>query len=724
MESWTRSIIRYRWLVLGAWIVVVLASFVATRGLGDLLTNRFSLPGTDTQRAEQILEDHFGQRSAGSFVVVARSTSEPIVSFRSALAAAGKRAAAAVPSGAFVGVEPVSPKVASATIVSNLEPADAKSYTDDVRRALGKIEGVQFLVTGQAAIESDLEPVESQDLKNGEFLLAIPIAFLILVLVFGTLAFLIPFMFALSAIPATLGVVWIFANAMELSTYVTQLVSLIGLGISVDYSLLMVYRYREERRSGRSKEDAIVSTMATAGRAVVFSGTAVAIGLALLLAMPLPFIRGFGVAGLTIPIVSVVCALTLLPALLYLTADGLDRVRFVPRGLMRFHGAEREGRFWLRFSRAIMRRPVAFLLLAVALLLSAAIPAFWISVGPGTNKGIPQNLESTRALTILGAAAGQGATAPTDVIVDTGRPGGARDAALLAALGRLENAIRADPETSNVVFGSGSQYVDPTGRYLHLQTSGQSEYGTPSAIAFVHRFRREIAPAARFPEGVRVYAGGGPPSSVDFLHLTYGTFPWLVLGVLALTYFLLLRAFRSIILPLKAIVLNLLSIGSAYGLLVVFFKWGASGALGLQSYDQIEGWIPVFLFAMLFGLSMDYEVFLVSRMREEWDGGRPNEDAVANGLAKTGQIVTAAGMIMMAAFSGFMIGRVLGLQQFGFGLAVAIFVDVTIVRMLLLPSAMALFGRWNWWLPGRLAIVFRVKPSPLAPRPAASPAGK
>jgi RND superfamily putative drug exporter len=216
-----------------------------------------------------------------------------------------------------------------------------------------------------------------------------------------------------------------------------------------------------------------------------------------------------------------------------------------------------------------------------------------------------------------------------------------------------------------------------------------------------------------------VYAGGGPPSSNDFLDLTYDSFPWLVLAVLGLTYVLLLRAFRSLLLPLKAIILNLLSIGAAYGLLVVFFEWGAGGPLGLQSYDQIEGWIPVFLFAMLFGLSMDYEVFLVSRMREEWDKGRSNEDAVAIGLAKTGRIVTAAGLIMIAAFSGFMIGRILGLQQFGFGLAVAIAVDVTIVRALLLPSAMALLGRWNWWLPDRVARIARVAPSPLVqpPRP-------
>jgi RND superfamily putative drug exporter len=225
---------------------------------------------------------------------------------------------------------------------------------------------------------------------------------------------------------------------------------------------------------------------------------------------------------------------------------------------------------------------------------------------------------------------------------------------------------------------------------------------------------------------VQVYAGGGPPGGVDFLELTYGAFPWLVLAVLLLTYILLLRAFRSLLLPLKAIVLNLLSIGAAYGLLVIFFKWGGAEALGLISFDQIEGWIPVFVFAMVFGLSMDYEVFLVSRMREEWDAGRPNDEAVALGLAKTGRIVTAAGLVMFAAFMGFVAGSIVGLQQFGFGLAAAIIIDVSIVRALLVPSAMELFGRWNWWLPEKVARVARVKPSPLAPKshPAMSPTGR
>jgi putative drug exporter of the RND superfamily len=219
-----------------------------------------------------------------------------------------------------------------------------------------------------------------------------------------------------------------------------------------------------------------------------------------------------------------------------------------------------------------------------------------------------------------------------------------------------------------------------------------------------------------------VFAGGGPPGGKDFLHLTYSWFPLLLALVLLATFVLLMRAFRSVVLPLKAIVLNLLSIGAAYGLLVVVFKWGAGEWAGLIAYDQIEGWIPVFLFAMLFGLSMDYEVFLVSRMREEWDNGATNEDAVVLGLTKTGRLVTAAGLIMFAAFTGFVAGSIVGLQQFGFGLAAAILIDVTVVRALLVPSAMKLFGRWNWWMPEGLARVLRVEPSPLGEHRRAHPA--
>jgi len=720
LTRWTGAVIRFRWLVVVAWICLAVVSAIVSRGLADRSSSRFSVPGSETAKAEAILADRFDQTPSGSFILVAHGKRIRLA----ALERAAKRATAAVPTGKVAAVRRESADVASAFIVSELDPEQAKSRTDELREAAGTIPGARLYVTGQPAIEHDLEPVFARDLRVGELYIAVPIALAILVFIFGTLAFLLPFLFALAAIPTTLGLVWVAAGFMELSSMVENLVTLIGFAIAIDYSLLVVYRYREERRGGGSKEQAIVRTMETAGRTVLFSGTAVAIGLALMLAVPLPFMRGFGIGGLLIPIVSVVCAFTLLPALLFLFADRLDRVRLVPRRLLERRADEERG-LWVRLARVIARRPLVVAVGTAALLLAAAAPVFALELGPESNKGVPQNIEGARGLNVLAGAVGDGALNPTEIAIDTGTPRGAGAPAVRAARGRLVRALEADPEVADVRFGEGRQYVDRSGRYLHLIVPGRHEFGSSEAQAFARRLRAEIVPRARFPEGVEVFAGGGPPMAVDLRDMTYGSFPWLVLTVLALTYVLLMRAFRSLLLPLKAIVLNLLSVGAAYGLLVVVFKWGAGEALGLTQTEQVGTWTPVFLFAMLFGLSMDYEVFLVSRMREEWDATGSNERAIAMGLARTGRIVTAAALVMAAAFSGFIAGSIVGLQQFGFGLAAAILIDVTIVRGLLLPSVMQLFGRWNWWLPSRLARIARVEPSPLGPavRPAAEPVG-
>jgi putative drug exporter of the RND superfamily len=728
MARWARTMIRFRWAVLAVWIVAFVAAGTASSGLSDLLTNRFVLPGAESDKARNVLGDHFGQKPEGSFSIVVKTEKGGAAAVVPQVQAAAVRAAKALPTGKVASVTAVSGDVVNASIVSSLDPADAKGHTDDMREAAGTIPGARLYVTGQSAVEHDLEPVMSNDLKVGELFIAIPIAMAILIFVFGSLAFLLPFMLAAAAIPVTLGILWIFANYMELSTYLTNLVMLIGLGIAIDYSLLMVYRYREEHRAGRSREEAVVRTMETAGRAVIFSGTAVAIGLAIMLAMPLPFMRGFGIAGLLIPLVSVLAAMTLLPVLLYWLEDRLDRVRLVPKGVQERRWDHEHG-FWARLAGAIMRRPVLFATGTIVLLLAAAAPVTQLALTPGSNTGVPQNLEAVRGLNVLEDAVGAGALAPSDVVINTGRPGGTEDERVQAAVSRLGVALSIDPEVARVDYEpQGPQYVDFTHQYLHMQITGKHEYGLPAAQDFVDRLRDELIPGAGFPAGVTVLAGGGPPGGVDFLDMTYTAFPWLVLAVLLLTYLLLVRAFRSLLLPLKAIVMNLLAIGAAYGLLVVVFKYGAGEPLGIQQYDQIEGWIPVFLFAMLFGLSMDYEVFLVSRMREEWDKTHDNVLAVTAGLAKTGRLVTAAGLIMFAAFMGFVAGSIVGLQQFGFGLAAAIFIDVTIIRALLVPSVMKLFGRWNWWLPEWAAKIVRVEPSPLAPssapKAALRPAGR
>jgi RND superfamily putative drug exporter len=717
-ERWTRAIIRFRWAVIASWVVVFVVAFMLSSGLADVLKSESSLPGTDAQKVEDILKDNYGQRTYGTFTLVVRGDAGSAEALAPAVEAAAERAAAEVPTGSVAAVQQVSDRVVSAEIASTLQPHDAGDYTAAMRQAVGNIEGAQVWLTGGPALDHDLAEVFAHDLEVGELYIAIPIALAILVFVFATLAFLIPLIFALAVIPTTLAGVWALAHLMPMAQSVQNLVALIGLGIAIDYSLFLVYRYRDDRRAGLSQEDAVVNTMKTAGHAVIFSGTAVAIGLALLMAVPVPEIRGYGVAGLLVPVVSLVCAVTLMPAILYVAEPKLDRVRLVPKRIVQRRESRTEQNFWVRHAHRVMRRPVVFLATSLALLLAAAAPVSRLDLGPGTQEQLPQDVTSVQGLRVLQTAVGDGALNPTEVIVDTGRAGGFDDPAVQAAEGRLYEAVGSDPEIASITdFGQGRHYIDPSERYVHFEAISKHDAGVPESEALVERLRDVVIPAAGFPEGTQVYVGGQAAAGVDFLDKTYGVFPWLVAAVLILTYFLLLRAFRSLLLPLKAIVLNVLSIAAAYGLLVVAFKWGGGEALGLIQYDQITGWIPVFLFALLFGLSMDYEVFLVSRMREEWDATKDNVAAVSLGLAKTGRLVTAAGLIMFAAFMGFVVGSFVDLQQFGFGLAVAILIDVTIVRALLLPSAMRLFGRWNWWLPARVARVFRVEPSPLEPGP-------
>jgi putative drug exporter of the RND superfamily len=711
MERWTRWILRYRWPVLVVWLFVLLAGGYSSSKLPDLLSNTFTMPGTDSERARTILERHYGDRSDGAFTVVFRVPNADDPALRTRLQADLAAASKTVPSGAARPLVRGGDHVLYGDIVSTLELAKAKGYTDDILRALPHGGVVESFVTGQAAIQHDLDPIFDEDLQKGEFQIALPIALLVLVVVFGlSWSVTIPLLFAACTITGTLGAVYLFAQQVTMATYVTNLVQLIGLGIAIDYSLLVVYRFREELERGGSKDDAIVRTMATAGRAVIFSGATVAIGLALLLFMPSPFMRSMGIGGFLIPLVSIAAAATLQPALLSVYGrGGTRRVR-----VWRFGEEGSRRGFWERLAAAIMRRPVVFLAGGAALLVAAALPAFALKLTPGSAEGIPQHPQAVRGFDILKNAVGAGALSPTQVIVDSGRPGGAREPGVQNSIARLIANVSDDPEVAFVRYRPGPPFIDASGRYAQVVIAGKHEYGEPPAQSFVHRLRGDVIPAASWPANVRVLAGGGPPQGVDFIDRSYAVFPWLVLGVLVLTYLLLMRAFRSLLLPLKAVVLNLLSVGSSYGLLVVIFKWGLGKDLfGLYEFEQVEAWIPIFLFAMLFGLSMDYEVFLVTRMREAWDETRDNVRAVGLGLERTGRIVTAAAIVMVAAFSGFVAGRVVGLQEFGFGLAVAIFFDATIVRALLVPSLMALFGRWNWWLPSGVARVVRVAPSPL-----------
>jgi RND superfamily putative drug exporter len=724
MDGWTAGIQRRRYPVVVAWIALVAVALAAQYGgfgpkLSDLLSNRFDLPGTESARALAILQKNFHERDDSSFTVVFQPTGSVPVNRAAALQSLETQAHT-LGKGVIGPLRTTRDGVLYATIGTTLAPDKAQELVPKIRAARPNIPGVRTYLTGTVAVNKDLQPVFDHDLQRGEFLIALPVATLVLLFIFGTAAAtVVPLIMALATVPTTLGIVWAIANFLSMAIYVQQLVSLIGIAIAIDYSLLIVYRYREELiRTPDDAPLALRTTMNTAGRAVLFSGVTVAIGLALLVLLPLPFIRSMGIGGVLIPLVSVAAAMTLLPAVLAIMGTGVNRFRVVPRSVIERRKNSDTG-VWARLAQTIMKRPKLIAVIVSAVLIASAIPAVFLSLTPGSSKGLPPQSEAVQGLKVLEARLGPGTLSPAIVVVDSGRAGGA--ATELPAVERLAREVRADPEVASVQSPTPAKtayLVDRSGRYLRMIIATKTDYGTDQAKKFTGRLRGTYIPDARFGDAV-VLAGGGPPTGVDFIDRAYSLFPWLVLTVLILTYIVLLRAFRSVVLPLKAVLLNVLSITATYGILVITFKWGAGQAIGLTQSNQIEAWIPIFLFAMLFGLSMDYEVFLLSRMREIYDETGDTNLAVTQGLEKTGRIVTAAAAIMVAAFSGFVVGSLLGLQEFGWGLAIAIAIDATVIRALLVPALMAIMGDWNWYLPTWAARAARIVP----PQPAPSESG-
>jgi putative drug exporter of the RND superfamily len=678
LERWTPLVLRFRWAVAAAWLVVLGVGAYTSLLLPGHLASSFAVPGTESDRAASALARGFGERPEGTFTVVFGVEHSSNKQLQARLRQRLERGARVLPGGR-VGILRAGGGVVYGELETTLGLQAAKGYTERLRVALESRNGPAALVTGQPAIQHDLDPQLASDLRRGEAL-AIPLALLVLAFVLGlSVALAIPFAFAACTIAGTLALLYASARFVAITPYATNLVELIGLGLAVDYSLLIVCRYREELGSAPTREEAIGRTMASAGRAVVFSGVAVAIGLALLLFVPVPFIRTMGLAGLLIPLVSIAAALTLQPVLLSFCGPRAVTGIRLPRIVS-----------WARLARTIMRRPLAVLLPTAAVLLAAAAPAFHLHVTPGSLASLPTSNEATRGLAELRDAFGPGALTPTEVVVDSGRNGGVRTPAVRAAMERLADGLFHDPELYVVALGRKPPYVSADGRYARVFAVGRHEFGEPPSRRLVERIREHHVPAASFPVVTSVSTGGAAPQGVDFLSRAYEFFPWLVAVALALTYLVLARAFRSLLLPLKAVILNLLSVAASYGVLVLVF-------------GDVEGWIPIFLFATLFGLSMDYEVFLVSRMREAWDTGRDNVEAVAHGLERTGGLITAAALVMAASFGGFVLGSIPGLQAFGLGLALAVLIDATLVRGLLLPASMAIMGRWNWWLPARIS---------------------
>ena len=713
LERWTRAVVHYRAVVIAAWVLIALLGLLSGSRLTGLLSTSLSVPGTGSAQADTILANHFGENVEGTFTVVLvfnKANDDQIRSYEARIAAAAR----VIPS-AHVIAEKAVAGVLYVNIATSLNLIHASAQTGPLRGALAAQHLTGALVTGPPALNHDLAPVLSADLRHGETV-ALLLALVLLIAVLGLCwAVLVPFLVAGATAAGSIAIVYLLAQRFLMVLYIPNVVELIGLGLAIDYSLLIVHRFRGEIAvDDVTVDDAIVSTMTTAGSTISLSALTVAIGLATLFLVPVAFVRSLGAAGLVVPLVALCAALTLQPALLSLL--GRRGVRPVGvRGLL--GGRDLPSGRWTRIVRFVLRRPVAVLATSTVVLALGASSVLWLQLTPGSVAAVPQYLESAHALSVVANRIGPALITPNEVVVDLGGSHRANSSAMKAARLKLAEAILHFPEVFALAIGTKPPFVDATGRYEQIFVVGRHEFGAAASQQLVHALRDTYIPSSTFPPGTKIYLAGPPAQGVDFLHTVYVAFPWLVMLALVLAYLVLLRAFRSVLLALIAVVLDLVSVGVAYGLLVVVFRFGVGSTLiGSYHVGQIEGWVPVFLFAMLFGLSMDYEVFIVARMRESWDAGAGNAEAITAGLAHTGGVVSAAAVIMVGALGGLVFGHVAGLQELGVGLALGVLIDATIVRGLVLPAVMALLGRWNWWLPESVARLLHAEASPLEER--------
>jgi RND superfamily putative drug exporter len=677
--KWSQTAVKARSLVLALWFVLTAFGLFGASHLDQYLTTSLVVPGSSSATANEILNQKFKENTEGTFAVMYKykqASRVEIEGYKEAL----RKAASVIP-----GSEITQEKAFAGTLYANIGTPfnlkDAAKYTDNFRAAL-ITEGLSgALVSGPPAIESDVVPILSSDLHRGQ-LIAIVLAALLLVATLGfTWAVLIPLIFGLATISTTLGIIYLLAHKYLMVLYVPNIVELIGVGLAIDYSLLMVSRYRRELENSSNP---LAETMKTAGRTAVISGVTVALGLSTLLLVPVPFVRSLGLACLILPLVSIAAAATLQPILLSALGQPGD-AKF--KGLLNFS--------FDRLTNIAIKRPrmvLASSLTVIALLMSALM---WFQVTPSSLSAIPSNLESAQALNTVTSKVGVGVITPSEIIVDLGPHTTAQD--LVDVRFEFVKKIAANKEVFTVANGEKWPYVDPTGRYLRIYVFGNHDLGSSETRQLVSELRTKYIPEAGFPKGTKFYLGGAPAQGIDLLDAIGSSLPLIITLILLITFLVLLRTFRSIVLAIKAILLDLISIAVSFAVLVLVFKFG----IGTYQLEQLEAWVLVLLFAVLFGLSMDYEIFIVSRMREAWDRGATNEESIREGMRSSGTVVTAAALIFITALTGLITGHFAGLQQLGIGLAAGVLIDVTVIRGLLLPSAMVLLGKWNWWMPGQ-----------------------
>jgi RND superfamily putative drug exporter len=530
--------------------------------------------------------------------------------------------------------------------------------------------------------------VAMDDLARGERI-GVVVALVILLVVFGAVvAGLVPILMAVAAIVMATAAVALVGQVFSFTFFVESMIVMMGLALGIDYSLFVISRYREERCCGEVQLAAIEATGGTASRAVAFSGMTVVLALLGMLIVPMTMFRSLAAGAIFVAIASVLAALTLLPALLALLGDRIDSLR-----VLRHKGVSgvREGGFWDRVTHAVMRRPLASVLTSGGLLMMAAVPFFGINLGfPGVST-LPEGTDAHHAFAIMAEDFSGGFDSPVEIVVDADQS----SPSVRAAIEELRSTLAGDG-----AFGPSEIEANASGDLAVISAPTTKDPSSDASVQAVERLRDDYIPDAFSATGATVLVGGDTAWNKDGFDIIDRYLPIVIALVLGMSFLLLTVAFRSIVVAVKAIVMNLLSVGAAYGLLVLVFQEGVgAGVLGLRQGEFVAAWLPLFLFAVLFGLSMDYHVFLLSRIREHYDHTGDNAGSVAYGLRTTAGVITGAALIMVAVFFGFASGDLVDMQQMGFGLGAAVLIDATIVRTVLVPASMKLLGTRNWYLP-------------------------
>ncbi len=750
-ESIARASSRHPKRTLAIWGLVLFAGLASLSTLlAPALSVSFDFTNSpEAKRAKQILDDReLAQDIITETFVVASSapgaTSDAafagtVNELLSALKDLGPDVVDAVPTAyplpeadaanpQLAGLGPIAAEDGTAVLFTIIYHGDLDTATkafeevNSIREGVSA-DGIEAFMLGQVSSSEDFKKISEEDIRFGESI-GVLAAIVVLIIVFGALvAGVTPIVMGIFSILVTLGIVGVLGILWDFSFFTPNLISMMGLAVGIDYSLFIVSRYREERSRGRDKLEAIAASGATASRAVFFSGLTVVLALAGMLLIPTTIFRSLAGGAIVVVLISVAAAMTLLPAILALLGDKINSGRIFGKNRSTEHG--RPGGFWDRASRSVMARPVIWLLAAGAFMVALSLP-YWIQAHPeddgrGIKTGLagistlPADQQSRKAFDLIlekFPQTGTRATARIVIVADgVGTPGSTPGApSVLApefgsAVETLESAVSTDPRLGTPLPAVVS--ADEGAALVEIPLAGEAtDAQSEAAVNVITDLRDTYIPDAFDGTGAEVLVGGDTAFIKDFFDISQQYTPIIILVVLGLSFLLLTIVFRSLVVPAKAIVMNLLSVGAAYGLIVLTFQKGGpsfgatfAGWFGFEQVDSIEAWLPLFLFSILFGLSMDYHVFLLTRIREEYDKTGDNAEAVAFGLRTTGGIITGAAVIMVAVFGGFAAGRLTSLEQMGFGLAVAVFLDATIVRSILVPSTMRLLGDKNWYLP-------------------------